>query len=85
MLSPRSASCSGFGTRGHKKCAGRERHCLHCRRMLTKSLTETTIMFWNLFRLQALLDSLFDEGWLSMEMPEEMGYDEGVVVALMPD
>ncbi len=42
-------------------------------------------MFWNLFRLQALLDSLFDEGWLSMEMPEEMGYDEGVVVALMPD
>jgi hypothetical protein len=42
-------------------------------------------MFWNLFRLQALLDSLFDDGWLSMGVPEEIGYDESVVHALMLD
>ena len=42
-------------------------------------------MFWNLFRLQALLDSLFDDGWLSMGVPEKMGYDESAVLALMLD
>lgn len=42
-------------------------------------------MIWNLFRLQALLDSLFDDGWVSMGVPEKIDYDESTVHALMLD
>ncbi len=40
-------------------------------------------MFWNLFRLQTLLDSLFDDGWVILGLPEESSYDESAVLALM--
>lgn len=32
-------------------------------------------MFWKLFKLQALLDSLFDDGWLSLDLAFD-GYTE---------
>lgn len=34
-------------------------------------------MFWKLFRLQALLDALFDDGWLRLGLPLDDGHREG--------
>jgi len=59
--------------------------CTVCERCPNRKLKDSPTMFWNLFRLQALLDSLFDDGWLSMGVPEKMGYDESAVLALMLD
>jgi hypothetical protein len=33
--------------------------------------------------LQTLLDSLFDNGWVSLGLPEKSPYDESAVHALM--
>jgi len=40
-------------------------------------------MFWNFFRFQTLLDSLFDDGWVRLGLPERSAYDETAVHELM--
>ena len=86
MLSPLSASYNDCGTLARKKCAERETNCQHATQMVEQiSFRRGATMFWNLFRLQPLLDSLFDDGWVSMGLPERLGCDENAVRALLHD
>ena len=40
-------------------------------------------MLWKLLGLQKILDSLFEDGWICLGLPEETSYDQIVAFELL--